>query len=68
MYNNTNDNMFYFNLANNMYRQAFDPLTKRYIFINSTYIDVLDRLNIDGYTTDGENRQYKETELVGYSI
>jgi hypothetical protein len=51
-----------------MYRQAFDPLTKRYIFINSTYIDVLDRLNIDGYTTDGENRQYKETELVGYSI
>jgi hypothetical protein len=68
MYNNTNDNMFYFNLANNLYRQAFDPLTKRYIFINSTYIDVLDRLNIDGYTTDGENRQYKETELVGYSI
>jgi len=68
MYNNTKDNMFYFNLANNMYRQAFDPLTKRYIFINSTYIDVLDRLNIDGYTTDGENRQYKETELVGYSI
>jgi hypothetical protein len=68
MYNNTKDNMFYFNLANNLYRQAFDPLTKRYIFINSTYIDVLDRLNIDGYTTDGENRQYKETELVGYSI
>lgn len=68
MYNNINDNMFYFNLANNLYRQAFDPLTKRYIFINSTYIDVLDRLNIDGYTTDGENRQYKETELVGYSI
>jgi len=66
MYNNTNDNMFYFNQTNDIYRKVFDPLTKQYVFNKSNYTDLLNRLN-----TDGDILMFKickETELVGCSV
>jgi len=66
MYNNTNDNMFYFNQSNDIYHKVFDPLTKQYVFNKSNYTDLLNRLN-----TDGDILMFKickETELVGCSV
>jgi len=65
MYNNTNDNMFYFNQTNDIYRKVFDPLTKQYVFNKSTYTDLLNRLNTDGNIL--MFKICKETELVGCS-
>jgi hypothetical protein len=65
MYNNTKDNMFYFNQTNDIYRKVFDPLTKQYVFNKSNYTDLLNRLNTDGNIL--MFKICKETELVGCS-
>ena len=65
MYNNTNDNMFYFNQTTDIYRKVFDPLTKQYVFNKSNYTDLLNRLNTDGNIL--MFKICKETELVGCS-
>jgi len=65
MYNNTNNNMFYFNQTNDIYRKVFDPLTKQYVFNKSNYTDLLNRLNTDGNIL--MFKICKETELVGCS-
>lgn len=59
---------FEYNLANNLYRIAFDVLRKRYVFIDDVYEDQSGKLKVVVIQEDGTKDCYKPNQLTRYQL